>query len=217
VDAKTSFMEFIRENIVLVMAAITGVLLVIIFLLVIYIRAQKKASKEQHMVENLNKQVYVDALTHVRNKGGFDKYIDSLKNKISNGEIKDVAVGMLDCNNLKTINDRYGHEKGDVYLKAATKLICSIFQHSPVFRIGGDEFSVILQNEDFSNREWLTDFFERERAQINEEAYNPWEEVHITLGMSVYDGDTDRAVIDVVRRADKDMYEHKRNKKMARG
>ena len=210
VDAKTSFMEFIRENIVLVMAVITGVLLVIIFLLVIYIRAQKKASKEQHMVENLNKQVYVDALTHVRNKGGFDKYIDSLKKKISNGEIKDVAVGMLDCNNLKTINDRYGHEKGDVYLKAATKLICSIFQHSPVFRIGGDEFVVVLTGEDFDNRQDLIRKFEFTRRDICAAAENAWDQVHIAMGIAVYDASEDSTIDDTVKRADEMMYENKR-------
>lgn len=169
-------------------------------------------------ITDLNKKVFVDALTSVRNKGAFSAYLEELQRRLDDPDDRpDFAVCVFDCDDLKTINDSYGHDKGDIYLKTASRLICRVFQHSPVFRIGGDEFSVILQNEDFSNREWLTDFFERERAQINEEASNPWEEVHITLGMSVYDGDTDRAVIDAVRRADKDMYEHKRNKKMARG
>ena len=123
---------------------------------------------------------------------------------------------VFDCDDLKTINDKFGHDKGDIYLKTASRLICRVFQHSPVFRIGGDEFSVMLQNEDYDNRDELAEYFERERAHINENASNPWEEVHITMGMSTYDEDQDRAVIDTVRRADKDMYEHKRDKKAER-
>ena len=46
---------------------------------------------------------------------------------------------------LKLINDTYGHEKGDIYLKTACNAICDVFRHSPVFRMGGDEFAVLLQ------------------------------------------------------------------------
>ena len=64
-------------------------------------------------------------------------------------------MGVFDCDNLKQINDQNGHDKGDIYIRAASQLICRVFAHSPVFRIGGDEFAVVLQNEDFINREDL--------------------------------------------------------------
>ncbi len=168
-------------------------------------------------ITDLNRKVFVDALTSVRNKGAFSAYIEELQKRIDDPDDKpDFAVCVFDCDDLKTINDRFGHDKGDIYLKTASRLICRVFQHSPVFRIGGDEFSVVLQNEDFSNREELAESFERERKYINDSASNAWEEVHVTLGMSVYDAESDRGVIDTVRRADKDMYEHKRDKKLAR-
>ena len=105
------------------------------------------------------------------------------------------------------------HDEG----KTASRLICRIFQHSPVFRIGGDEFSVILQNEDYENREALANSFGSEAEHINASAANAWEEVRITMGVSTYEPGNDRAVIDTVRRADKDMYENKRARKAARG
>lgn len=83
----------------------------------------------------------------------------------------------------------------------------------PVFRIGGDEFSVIFQNDAFRDREALLQEFTQAMAEVNASTENPWEQVHVSFGVSVYDPENDGAVIDVVRRADEHMYEHKRNRK----
>ena len=170
-----------------------------------------------HMKENinsLNQQVFEDALTHVKNKAAFSDFTDDLQSRIdiSDPELE-FAIGMFDCDNLKRINDRHGHEKGDIYLKTASHAICSIFKHSPVFRIGGDEFSVILMNDDYQSREDLLKKFKNLVDDINNSAKNEWEQVNVSLGISEYDSDNDSAVSDVVRRADKIMYEDKSNRK----
>ena len=126
------------------------------------------------------------------------------------------GVGVFDCDNLKVINDKYGHEKGDIYLKTASRLICRVFQHSPVFRIGGDEFSVILQNVDYEDRDALAEQFQRAMNEINAAAANEWEQTRLSMGFADYDPQNDHDVIDVVRRADKTMYENKRLRKAAR-
>ena len=104
-------------------------------------------------INDLNKRAYVDALTSVRNKGAYAAHRGPAEQITWTGQPSEFAIGMFDCDNLKLINDQYGHDKGDVYLKTACRLICRVFQHSPVFRIGGDEFAVILQNDDYENRE----------------------------------------------------------------
>ena len=168
-------------------------------------------------ISDLNKRVYVDALTSVRNKGAYSTYLEEMQNRLeaAGGQMA-FAVGVFDCDDLKAINDKFGHDKGDVYLKTASRLICRVFQHSPVFRIGGDEFSVILQNEDFRNRDALVREFEEGMAEISASTANKWEQVHIARGIAVYDQRNDKYVIDVVRRADKAMYENKRVRKAAR-
>ena len=140
-------------------------------------------------------------------------YVQELQDGIDRSEQTDFAVGVFDCDNLKGINDRYGHEKGDEYLKAASRLICSVFKYSPVFRIGGDEFAAILRNEDFLNRIALADEFYRESDKINAAAHNEWERVHTSMGIVTFDPLIDRAVSDTLRRADKVMYENKRGGK----
>ena len=215
-DVKTSFADLIKDNLFIVMTVIAVVLVIILILLLRSIRAEKKAREEEHLVNDLNKKVFVDALTSVRNKGGFSNYIQQMQDGLDRGEASVFAVGVFDCDDLKKINDQYGHDKGDEYLKAASRLICHVFQHSPVFRIGGDAFSVILQNEDFRNREALSKEFEARCQEINSSVQNPWEQVNVSLGIAVYDPENDSAVIDVVRRADKVMYEEKHIHKKAK-
>ena len=165
-------------------------------------------------IDTLNRKVYIDALTAVRNKAGYGAYMQKIQDLLDNSAQKpEFAIGVFDCDNLKYINDFYGHDKGDIYIKKASQLICRTFQHSPVFRIGGDEFAVILENDDFRDREKLFAQFRKERAEIRAAAEHEWEQANISMGAAVYDPETDPAVIDVARRADKAMYENKRLRK----
>lgn len=169
-------------------------------------------------IDDLNKRAYVDALTSVKNKGAFSDALDGLQRQMERrGDQFAFGIGVFDCDNLKAINDMYGHDKGDIYLKTACRLICEVFHHSPVFRIGGDEFAVILQREDFENREALAAQFEASKEDINRTAKNPWEEVHVAMGVAVYEPENDGLAIDTVRRADKNMYANKQLRKNGHG
>ncbi len=168
-------------------------------------------------INDLNSLAYADALTSVRNKGAYDIFSRDLQSHIENpDEHPAFAVCVCDCDDLKKINDQYGHDKGDIYLKAASSLICSIFKHSPVFRTGGDEFTVILQGEDFENRENLLRLFDETSAQILSSPKEKWEKASVTIGLSEYDPEQDPSVEDVARRADHVMYENKRRRKTER-
>ena len=90
-----------------------------------------------------------DGLTGVGNVRAYKNLIEKLNNNLRD---TDFSILMADINNLKTINDTYGHKEGDIYIQTCCKMLCSQFKHSAVFRIGGDEFVVIIQNEDFNNR-----------------------------------------------------------------
>lgn len=175
---------------------------------------KRLANNMRNHINDLNEQVYVDSLTLVKNKGAFASYSEELQDQIDNDrENIRFAVGIFDCDNLKKVNDVYGHDKGDIYIKKASHLICSTFSRSPVFRIGGDEFSVVLKNQDYENREELIASFEKEEADISAAALNKWEEVHLSMGIAEFDPATDRSLTDVVRRADKMMYEYKKKAK----
>ncbi|MBQ7444896.1 MAG: transporter substrate-binding domain-containing protein [Clostridia bacterium] len=209
-DVKTTFADFIKDNLFIVLTIIAAILVVILLLLLHSIRAERKLLKEERLVKSLNKRVFVDPLTSVRNKGAFYDYIESLQERINQEEKFDFAIGVFDCNNLKQINDRYGHDRGDEYIKGTSRLICQTFQHSPVFRIGGDEFAVILENDDFKKRDEIVQKFEERQHETCASEENPWDQVQVAMGLAVYDPNHDRTVNETARRADKIMYENKR-------
>lgn len=174
---------------------------------------EQLASKVKDNITSLNERINMDPLTSVRNKGAYAYCIQELQDSLDMSEEQEqaeFAIGVFDADNLKAINDTYGHAKGDLYLKTACNLICRTFQHSPVFRVGRDEFAVILRGEDYLNRNDLLAQFRKSREEICENAENEWDQVSVTLGLAVYDPTTDAGVIDVSRRADKLMYENKR-------
>ncbi|MBQ6060391.1 MAG: diguanylate cyclase [Clostridia bacterium] len=168
-------------------------------------------------VRDLKDKAYGDALTAVRNKSAFDLYLQRLPEQAeSRGEKLEYAVCFFDCNDLKVINDGYGHEKGDLYLKSTCTTICQVFAHSPVFRIGGDEFAAVLQHGDYEKRHELLELFDERCKDLHAIAENPWEKANVARGMAEYDPETDQSAADVVRRADQLMYAHKRSQKNGR-
>lgn len=111
---------------------------------------KKLTAHLQIYISDLNSRIYRDAMTGVRNKGAFEISVRRLNDQLVSQEGKQrpgFAIVMFDCDGLKKVNDDYGHEKGDLYLQNACRLICRVFAHSPVFRIGGDELVALLEKE----------------------------------------------------------------------
>lgn len=209
-DVKTDFLDLIKDYLFIILTVLTAVILIILVLILRNLRAKRKVIEKQHIVDDLNKIVFVDTLTSVRNKGAFNNYIQDTQDKLDAGENVEFAIGVFDCDDLKAINDRFGHDKGDLYLKSAARLICSVFKHSQIFRIGGDEFAAVMQDADFLNREKLIAEFNEKQIEACSAAQYKWEEIRVALGVAVYDPSIDRSVNETARRADKIMYENKR-------
>ena len=162
--------------------------------------------EQEHLAELslANEMARRDELTHTKNKTAYHEAENELQQDINRGE---AAFGILVCdiNGLKTINDTEGHKAGDDYIKASCRLICRVFHHSPVFRIGGDEFAVLLRGQDYHHRKDLGAIL---RNQV-EENIRIGEGPVVASGMSAYRPDEDRSVQDVFNRADHEMYENK--------
>ena len=157
----------------------------------------------------MQKIASTDPLTSVKSRGAFVNYMQALQDELDVETDIEFAIGVFDCDDTKSINDHYGHDKGDEYLIGASRLICHVFKHSPVFRTGGDEFAVCLRGEDYNNREALTESFVKEQKSICEQSDSPWKQIHISLGVAVYDSSIDKTATDTMRHADKVMYEYK--------
>ena len=118
------------------------------------------------------------------------------------------AVMVLDINGLKAVNDHYGHDFGDMLIIDACKLLSQVFKRSPIFRIGGDEFVVLLEDYEYDHYEALLKQLEEAIAQHNQAAPEH-NQVSIARGIAFYDEATDLSFNDVFKRADEAMYQNK--------
>lgn len=164
--------------------------------------------------EEMDRAANIDALTKVRNRRAYDLETERINQEIREGK-KAFGIAMIDLNYLKKINDTYGHEQGNIAIQKLCRTICGVFQHSPVFRVGGDEFVVILENHDLEDLDRLKAQFEAELGKL-QEAEDPKERISAAAGYALYDPTVDRDTESVFKRADQLMYERKKAMKAER-
>ena len=124
---------------------------------------------------------------------------------------------MVDVNNLKKINDENGHKAGDQYILGCCRMVCNAFKHSPVFRIGGDEFVVIVEGSDYESRYAILESLKKSFAEsYNQENKDQWFRYSASIGISESRAN-DTTVELIFRRADKAMYEDKKRFKSLYG
>ncbi len=168
--------------------------------------AEARAKSAQIEAEDMSRIAYQDALTHVKNKNAYNAKVKELAGQIEKRSAI-FAIVMVDVNFLKRVNDTYGHEYGDKYLVGICAIICDVFKHSPVYRIGGDEFLAILQGHDYEQREELMARLKEHFRGSDDEGLQPWENYSAACGIGVYrPGDT---VEQVFQNADEEMYRDK--------
>lgn len=176
--------------------------------------AELNQTKEH--AERLGELAIRDSLTGIRDKTAYDEEVKKLEWGLADGETS-FGICIVDLNFLKRINDTYGHEKGNLAIKKICTIVCNVFQHSPVFRIGGDEFAVILRNHDYDSIDELIAQFKHELDVLAaDQSLQPWEAVSAAIGYATFDGDKDSSVDNVFKRADKAMYDNKKEMKAVR-
>ncbi|PMP85868.1 MAG: hypothetical protein C0174_03160 [Thermodesulfobium narugense] len=156
-------------------------------------------SEIKRLEEELRYQSFHDSLTGLFNRGYFEEELE----KLSSGRFSPASLIILDLDNLKLINDKLGHEKGDLLIKKAAKILCSSFRNTDtVARIGGDEFAVLLP---FCTKECVKDLIKRLKENIikaNKEESDLY--LSISIGYSTKEGPFNK--IEIFREADSNMY-----------
>ena len=147
-----------------------------------------------------------DPMTGVFSKHAYldkEKEIDA---ELSEGVLRDFSIVVCDVNGLKKINDTYGHKAGDDYIRKASTMLCSIFSHSQMYRVGGDEFVALLTGRDHTVRqELMAELHDRSVANIS----TAGAQAVVSGGISDYIPGTDHSVHEIFERADAAMYEEK--------
>ena len=177
--------------------------------------AEHDVRKKEKEIGAISKKAYRDSLTGVGNKEAYTDKMAELNEGIKRGDTE-FAIVMLDINMLKTINDTYGHTEDDIYIKGCCMVFCETFKHSPVYRIGGDEFVAVLTGNDYKDREEKTEQMKKKFAESEKDmSVKHWYRFSASVGIAEFThGDEDAET--VFRRADQLMYEHKQEHKKTR-
>ncbi len=165
--------------------------------------------REQEYAISLNAaevKANLDELTGTKNKHAYAEMEKNINERIKEGYNPAFALCVFDFNGLKEINDTLGHQEGDRFIKRGCDVICRIFKHSPVYRIGGDEFVVIAQGYDYLNIDSLMTKMRKHNVKNRLKG-----DVVIAAGMSRFNGS--ETVADVFERADEEMYRNKKELK----
>ena len=157
--------------------------------------------------DHFHSLAYTDALTGLNNKAAYTITKDVIESEVKMGRAA-FSIIVMDVNNLKTINDTIGHEKGDILLQHVTLCLRQTFVGFPLYRIGGDEFCTIIND---SSPQDLIDRLQSitaKKSKEDMELFNcPYQ---IAAGAAVYEKGKDTSFDDVFNRADKAMYENKK-------
>ena len=162
----------------------------------------EKIQKEE--LGNAITQARTDSLTGTKNKYAYIELEEEMDRLIAEDKAEDFAIVVCDLNGLKTINDKYGHDKGDQYIIASVKVIEEYFGKEEIYRFGGDEFVVFLKGELYKQRRTILNNFNR----FIDGCLGKDLPV-ISAGMSAYKRGEDNTFRAVFNRADKSMYSRK--------
>lgn len=196
-DGQQEFLELIKEPVRDDDGKITGIVGLI-----------NNVTEQQLLKLDLEKRSKTDELTGLFNRHYYQEYILTIH------EEKNFPICLIsaDCNGLKTINDTYGHLMGDEYIRMTALLFrMALPERAVVFRMGGDEFFIVLPKTDEKEARRLIDEMKAKEAlfQIRDQ------HLSVAFGLSTLKSASDdvNACIDA---ADQDMYRNKKKEKQAR-
>ena len=160
----------------------------------------------------LNHLSVTDALTGLFNRRGFYEEAKQLISDRSNRELPGV-IGYVDMDNLKQVNDIFGHEEGDYALRAiGNSLQLSLPENAVIARIGGDEFAVCITGISESEVKKLKDKMKRMEAKLNKESEKPYF-IECSIGLAPFTCAAAVNVEEQMIRADEKLYVNKKKKR----
>lgn len=201
--------DYLKYNPVidLVLEIMLGFGMVIVLLEQVLKDANVANEKLQRAHEKLEELAHVDPLTTALNRHAFHGYL-----KRSSDDAVSGCVGFFDIDNLKTVNDIYGHTVGDIVIRAVVRAIRDIVRAEDlIFRWGGDEFFVLMIGLDSDNANARMGRMEDMLSELNVEGVDRPISISVSHAFENFD---DLAELEAtIKRADAGMYRQKQIRK----
>ena len=190
--------DYIKQN-----PLVLIVIIVVFAALILVIVAQRRMIVVRKKLNKAEATANIDALTGVKNHRAYSLSERKILSLVNEDPKYQYAIVMCDVNNLKHVNDKFGHNFGDDYLKKACQMICNVYAGIPVYRIGGDEFAIILEGDSYKERETFL-------SRLKElSAFNATEEDGVVVAAGMAERKRNEGFNDVFKRADRQMYLNK--------
>jgi two-component system, cell cycle response regulator len=178
-------------------------------------RAASCALKQSILDREFRSLAVTDELTGLYNRRGF---LASATHqlKLAHRHAQAVLLLFCDVDNLKCINDSFGHKEGDLALVRAADALEETFRDSDILaRLGGDEFAVLASEASTTNRQAIVPRIEEslEKANAGESRYK----LSFSIGLAHFDPEIPSPLGELMTRADRDMYVHKKYNARAAG
>ncbi len=176
----------------------------------------KRITELKRMEKELRDLSLTDELTGLHNRRGLFALIEQYIKIVSRQKTK-LYILYVDLDNLKSINDTYGHHAGDNILKQVAVLLRETFRESDIVaRAGGDEFVIIPIGFTCEVAEAMTARLEENLRRHNSKGHSEYA-LALSYGIACYDPDQPRPIEELLAQADQSMYNHKKNKSAVRG
>jgi two-component system cell cycle response regulator len=177
-------------------------------------RAASCALRQSLIDREIRSLAVTDELTGLYNRRGF---LASATHqlKLAHRHSENVLLLFCDVDNLKEINDAFGHQAGDMALVRAADALEETFRDSDILaRLGGDEFAVLASDASFPNRHAIVPRIEKslEKGNAEETRY----ELSFSIGVARFEPQTPVSLGELMARADQDMYVHKKSHRQVR-
>jgi diguanylate cyclase (GGDEF)-like protein len=178
------------------------------------IKKQLEANLAKSVAANkkLDEMSRIDPMTGVTNRRGFFMTIrEILKNPQNKG--KKAAAIYADMDNLKIVNDEFGHDEGDFSIKTIAKILTESFRSSDVIgRMGGDEFAAFAIINQDSHSEKIKERIQNSMKKFNDQSDKPYF-VNISIGIHEFIIDDTVDIEQILNKADAELYIEKKEKK----
>ncbi len=174
----------------------------------------RKLSSLEYALQRLGRLYAQDTFTGIFNRNGFVQASKDIYNKCIR-EKRSIMLMFIDLDGLKTINDTFGHDIGDVAIRSIASVLRDTCKNGEIFcRFGGDEFIVFAADSDEEKAMLLTERIKNNISIVNEKMNNPFI-LSASTGYIIAEPHEGEDLFRFVTEADKKMYIQKRKKKLS--
>jgi diguanylate cyclase (GGDEF)-like protein len=170
------------------------------------------AIQRKQLEEKMEKLAYFDSLTGAYNRGYGLSLLDR-ELKFARRRKTPSLLAYIDIDKFKYINDTFGHEEGDKVLEEVVKFLKSTLREVDIIcRMGGDEFLIIFPDNSLKEAPLIKERLNRGLIKLDQILKKPYK-IEISMGFSCYNPNNPQSMDELIRIADKKMYDEKKNKK----